>query len=77
MQQTLIQDLILIRNSNCLNIFSLTLHLRRLYLEEIRAHATSVTRLGDFLKFLVTFLSKVAQMHGKFLGYSEMQHFSC
>ena len=42
------------------------------------AFASSVTRLGDFLKLLVTwFLSKVVQMHGEFLGYSEKQHFSC
>ena len=38
----------------------------------------SVTRLGDFLKFLVIWLlSKVAQMHGEFLGESEKQHSSC
>ena len=38
----------------------------------------SVTRLNNFLKFLVAwFLSKVAQMRGKILGRSEKQHFSC
>ena len=31
-----------------------------------------VTRLGDFLKFLVTnFLTKVAQIFGDYLGYFE------
>ena len=33
---------------------------------------TSVTRLGDFLKFLATkFQAKVEQMIGNFLGYFE------
>ena len=35
----------------------------------------SVTRLGDFLKFLSTkYLAKVAQMIGNFLGYFEKPH---
>ena len=37
-----------------------------------RLQASSVTRLGDFLKFLVTnFLTKVAQIFGDYLGYFE------
>ena len=37
--------------------------------------STSVTRLGDFWKFLATkFLAKEAQMIGNFLGYFEKPH---
>ena len=37
---------------------------------------TSVTRLGDFWKFLATnLLTKVAQNIGDFLGYFEKEHF--
>ena len=40
-------------------------------------YANSVTRLGDFWKFLVTeFLSKVAQMLGDFWSSFESHHFS-
>ena len=38
--------------------------------------APSVTKLGDFLKFLVTnYLQKVAKTCGDFLGLSEKHHF--
>ena len=35
---------------------------------------TSVTRLGDFLKFLVSFFTKVAQIFGDFLSHFEEGH---
>ena len=39
-------------------------------------HFSSVTRLGDFLKFLATiFHAKVAQIIGDVLGYFEKRHF--
>ena len=41
-----------------------------------RGVVNSVTRLGDFWKFLVTnFITKVAKVLGDFLGFLERQHF--